>query len=86
MLRWAGVILVAATVVRELRKPEEERTWHGHVLGFVPYDFRPPTFERLRDAFWNPRNERILVGEPFGIGWTVNLYQVQRRLLDAAGW
>jgi hypothetical protein len=45
----AAVALVAAAVVKELRKPPAERTWHGRVAGVVPYDFRRPTVARLRE-------------------------------------
>ena len=31
-------------------KAPEERTWHGRLLGVVPYDFRIPSIERLRQA------------------------------------
>ena len=37
--------LLAASVVRELRMPKEQRTWHGVVFGKVPYDLRLPTPE-----------------------------------------
>ncbi len=54
-LGWfAALIALGAAVVRELRAPAAERTWHGRVAGDVPYDLRPPTLARLRDAFWNP--------------------------------
>jgi hypothetical protein len=70
-------LLLAAyvtTAVREqLNRPPEERTWHGNLFG-IPYDFRPPTLERLRDAFWNKNTSQVLVPQPFGVGWTVNLY------------
>src|SRR5437667_5981509 len=44
--------LVSAAVVEQLRRPTDERTWHGKILGF-PYDFRPPTPEKLRHSLWN---------------------------------
>ena len=63
-----------ATVIREqLNRPPEERTWQGKLLG-IPYDFRPPTVERLRNAFWNKNTAQVLVPQPLGIGWTLNLY------------
>src|SRR5262245_13300835 len=50
---WAALTLVA--VITELRKPKDERTWHGTVLGFVPYDLRfPPTWARFRASLWSP--------------------------------
>jgi len=63
-----------ATAIREqLNRPPEERTRHGKLFG-IPYDFRPPTVERLRDAFWNKNTAQVLVPQPIGIGWTINLY------------
>src|SRR5262249_59437089 len=38
-----GAGLVGAAVATELVKPADKRTWHGRILGFVPYDLRPPT-------------------------------------------
>lgn len=70
--------LVAAAVVQELRKPSSERTWHGRLAGFIPYDFRPPTVERVKDAWWNPDEPRIFTDRVFGVGWSVNLGRVAR--------
>ncbi len=70
------IALAAAAVVKELRTPAEERTWHGVVARFVPYDFRPPTITRVRERLWAPDDERIVVPQPFGVGWTVNVGRV----------
>jgi hypothetical protein len=70
--------LVVAAVAQELRKPESERTWHGRIGGLVPYDFRPPTLERFRQAWWNPDDPRIFTDRAFGVGWAVNLGRVAR--------
>jgi Family of unknown function (DUF5808) len=70
--------LVAAAVVTELRKPPGERTWVGRLGGFVPYDLRPPTLQRVRSTFWAPDNPKILVPHAFGVGWTVNLGRLAR--------
>jgi hypothetical protein len=64
-------ILGVIAIVQELRKPEEDRTWHGEVVGFVPYDFRMPTVDRIRDTYWNPTGP-LLSGKPFGVGWAPN--------------
>ena len=72
-----GMLVVAA--VRELRTPRDERTWHGR-LGPVPYDLRPPTLERVREAWWNPDDDRVLTPRPFGVGWSVNVASVVGRL------
>jgi hypothetical protein len=73
-----GAALIAAAVAQELRKPSSERTWHGRLAGFIPYDFRPPTVERMRDAWWDPDNPRIFTDRVFGVGWAVNLGRIAR--------
>jgi hypothetical protein len=80
LLRVAVVGLFVAAVATELSKPEAERTWHGKVGGVVPYDFRPPTWERIRAAYWNPESDRLFSDRVFGVGWAVNLYQAKRLL------
>ncbi len=68
------VFLVALAIREQLRLPPEERTWHGRIAGRIPYDFRPPTTERIRATFWNKHTSEILMPQVFGIGWTINLY------------
>src|ERR1700682_266721 len=75
--------LVVAALATELIKPEAERTWEGRVLGVVPYYFRPPTWQRIRDAYWNPSSERLFSDRVFGVGWAVNLYRA-KSLMEAA--
>ena len=65
-------ILTIAAVIKELRLPKEERVWHGALGGFVPYDFRMPTFAKIKGTFWNP-DGAIVVGRVFGVGWTINV-------------
>ena len=79
-----GFGLLIASVVRELRLPPEERTWHGVVFGKVPYDLRPPTLSRLKATLWNPENPRVLVPTALGVGWTVNLAALRERLVVAS--
>lgn len=64
-------IIGVIAIIKELRKPSEERTWHGTVADFVPYDFRMPTVERVRDTYWNPDGP-VLSGKVFGVGWAPN--------------
>jgi hypothetical protein len=71
-------ILLSAAIRDQLRRPLEERTWHGTVFG-IPYDLRFPTFDRLRDAFWNKNTPQLLVPQAFGIGWTINFYPLLHR-------
>jgi len=80
LIRVAVVGLVVAAVATELSKPEEERTWHGRVGGVVLYDFRPPTWERIPSAYWNPESDRLFSDRVFGVGWAVNLYEARRLL------
>lgn len=80
LLRTATFAAVAGAIYTELRKPPEERTWHGKLLGFVPYDFRMPTLERIRQAYWNPRSPKIITDRPIGVGWAINIPTALRRL------
>ncbi|MBI4491992.1 MAG: hypothetical protein HY690_04295 [Chloroflexi bacterium] len=77
-LRWLSIGLVAGALVRELRTPSERRAWHGELAGFIPYDFRPPTLERLARSLWNPDDPRLLTPMVFGVGWSVNLARAAR--------
>lgn len=77
LVRFAVFGLVVAAVASELAKPAEERTWEGKVVGLVPYDFRPPTLQRIRDAYWNPHSDRLFSDRVFGVGWAVNLHQAK---------
>ena len=75
----AVVTIVVAAVCQELEKPKEERHWHGK-LGIIPYDFRIPTLERLKEAYWNPYESRIFSPEVFGIGWAINFCALLEKL------
>lgn len=85
LIRILGSAAVLAAVVRELRKPAAERTWHGRIGGVLPYDFRPPTLARMRDAWWNPESRELFTPRVFGIGWSVNLPELFRRV-GGSGW
>ncbi len=76
LMIWAGIALVAAAVIDQLRLPAAERTWHGRIGGVVPYDFRVPTVESIRQAYWNPENPHLLTDRVLGAGWGVNLPRV----------
>lgn len=80
LLRLLVVGAVAGAIYRELRLPPDERTWRGKLLGFVPYDFRPPTPRRVLDAYWRPDSERLFGAQPFGVGWALNLPAAGRLL------
>ncbi len=77
-LVWLVMVYVAVQALREqLSLPPEERTWFGRV-GPVPYDFRVPSLDKVRNALWNPDDNRLFTGMVLGIGWTVNFAQVVR--------
>ena len=76
----AAVVTIAVTAVcQELEKPEEERHWHGKV-GIIPYDFRFPTLERLKQAYWNTESNQVFSDTVMGIGWAVNFYAILEKM------
>lgn len=46
----------------------------------IPYDWRRPTPENVRNRTWNPNDRRIFTPHAFGWGWSINIYEVLRRL------
>ena len=82
LLRTLMWIAFAAAIYQELKKPPEARTWNGKVAGTVPYDFRLPTLDRLREAYWNPDNEQVFSEKVFGVGWAVNIPVAARKLSE----
>ena len=78
LVRILGIGLVAAAVIKELRKPKPDRQWHGQVAGFVPYDFRLPTLDRLRSSVWDPDSPQVVTPQVFGVGWSLNLGRLLR--------
>jgi hypothetical protein len=85
LVRFAAFGLVVAAVATELSKPEPERTWEGRVFGMVPYDFRPPTWQRIRDAYWNPDSDHLFSDRVFGVGWAVNLHRAKTLVEHSIG-
>ena len=73
--RWSTIAtaFTVAAVVYAVRT----RQSHGRFLK-VPYDFRFPTLQRLKDRFWNPDDPRIFTPRVFGVGWSINAYQLRR--------
>ncbi len=69
-----GITTLMGLAVREqLQMPKDQRNWQGTLFN-IPYDFRWPTVERLRETFWNKRTSNVLVPTAFGMGWTINFY------------
>jgi len=69
------LIYVVIAIAQQLQRPPEERTWHGKIAG-IPYDFRLPTAERIRNTFWNKDTSQIFLPQAFGIGWSINMYPI----------
>ena len=82
LVKCIGLALVAVAIGQELSKPPAEREWHGRVGGVIPYDFRFPTPQRLRDAYWNPENPHVFTDRVLGVGWGINIPTLARRLRD----
>ena len=80
LIQVTAITLTIAAVCQELEKPKEERVWHGKLADLIPYDFRLPTIERVKESFWNPYNSSIFTREAFGVGWAINLYALLERL------
>jgi hypothetical protein len=74
----------AFAVVQELRKPAAQREWNGTVAGVIPYDFRFPTADRLRQRLWNP-NGPVLTPQVFGVGWSLNAGKLVALARDRMG-
>ena len=79
LIQATAITITIAAVCQELEKPKEERHWHGKV-GFIPYDFRLPTLERLRVSYWNTEDSRIFTPEALGIGWGINFYALLEKM------
>ena len=73
------LLIVALAVGNELLKPAPERTWHDRLFGVLPYDFRVPTWERVKQALWTPQSERIFVPQVFGVGCSINVGTLAKR-------
>lgn len=79
LLQVAAITVTLAALCQELEKPKEERKWQGKA-GFIPYDFRLPTVERIMEACWNPYESRIFTERALGIGWAINFYALLENL------
>jgi hypothetical protein len=79
-----SVVLLGAVIIQEMRRPPDQREWHGTLAGVVPYDLRPPTAERLRQGLLNPHTDALFVPQVFGIGWTLNFGRAMRSLREGS--
>ena len=82
-IRGIAVAMVISALGRELSKPAGERTWQGKVWQVVPYDFRVPTWARVRKRMWAPDRPSLFSPQVFGVGWTVNVGRMYTMLTSA---
>ncbi len=71
--RWRALtaLFTLATVTYALRN----RRSHGNFLK-VPFEFRVPTLQRIKERWWNPEETKVFTPRVFGIGWTLNFHRV----------
>lgn len=82
LLRLLAIGFGIAAIVKELRLPKDQRTWHGTVATYVPYDFRLPTADRIRQRLWSPDDPQVLMPTVFGVGWSLNFGRLLALLRD----
>lgn len=85
LLKGIAVSLVVAAVYQEMKKPPNEREWHGKIANMIPYDLRAPTTERFRERYWNPEDPRLFTEHAFGVGWAINFHTLYQRLQTLRG-
>ena len=51
----------------------------GRFLG-IPYDWRRPTWARLKERWWNRDDHRVFTPKSYGWGYDINLPELARRL------
>jgi len=51
----------------------------GRFLG-IPYDWRRPTWQRIKSRFWNADVDSIFVPKAYGWGYDINLHALLRKI------
>ena len=46
----------------------------------LPFDWRTPSWRRIKANIWNPHGDRIVVPKSFGWGYEVNVHALLRKL------
>ena len=75
-------IITTAFTVAAIVYAVRTRQSHGRLLA-VPFEFRVPTLDRLRQRLWNPDDPRVLTPNVFGAGWVVNVPRLMEIVRDA---
>ncbi len=80
MRRFLALITVVTGLLAAGRMSQRQgRQPYGRIAG-VPYDFRPPSMDRLKESIWAPDDPHLLKPHSFGVGYSLNLGAVARRL------
>ena len=74
-LKTIALLLTLAPVIYAIRTKQSHGTYAG-----VPFEFRRPTLQRIRERLWNPDDDRMFTPHIFGAGWSPNMYQILKRL------
>ena len=79
IIKVAITAVFVATAVYAVREKKSRGVFYG-----IPFDFRVPTPERIRERLWNPDDPRVFTPMVFGAGWSINFYQagVDMGLID----
>ncbi|MCH8061484.1 MAG: hypothetical protein IH861_03170 [Chloroflexi bacterium] len=49
----------------------------------LPFDFRMPTPARVKKRWWNDDDPRLFTPHVFGVGWSLNIAELRKRLRRA---
>jgi hypothetical protein len=74
-----AIAVVGALLLPPLALRLAGRPLTGRFLG-IPYDFSPPTAERIAHTLWNPSDDGVMAPHVYGWGYSVNLHAAGRRL------
>lgn len=51
----------------------------------IPYDFRKPSWQKIKGRVWNPQSDKVVVPHAFGWGYTLNLHALLQRIRKLLG-
>jgi Family of unknown function (DUF5808) len=70
-------LMVGLAVFIYTRVVKQRRTG---TLFRIPFSWEPPTRAAIRHRVWNPADRRLFTPHVFGWGWSINGYELLRRL------
>ncbi len=73
-------IIILTTMIAASKLLEDSGVrLNGSAIG-IPYDFRVPTLQRIKERIWNSNDSRIFTPMAYGAGWTINIPSLFRAL------